>query len=342
MTGAVYYNDNDAACVAWLRELVARGLLPRGNVDWRSIHAVEPKAVRGYAQAHFFAGIGGWPLALDLAGWPRGRPVWTGSCPCQPYSVAGKGAGDDDPRNLWPAWRELILECRPATVFGEQVASAPGREWLTGVRADLEAMGYVVGAADLCAASVGAPHIRQRLWWVADSAASRRRPAGRSGEARTGPEALERSPGLRQVDGGVADAVRAGRPQGRAGTGQGSVAGCGGVGGLGDTDNTRLQVHGHGRSLRCEIPSRTGSPSSIEGFWNSHDRVPCADGKARRVEPGVEPLAHGVPGRVGLLRGYGNAIVPQVAAAFVRAFLDAEGDTAQLELAGRRRVQKPR
>src|SRR5690606_5734874 len=101
------------------------------------------------------------------------RPVWTGSCPCQPYSSAGARKGDDDPRALWWAWRWLIDQCRPAVIFGEQVASKDGREWLSGVRADLEAMGYVVGAADLCAAGVGAPHIRQRLFWVACAAGGR-------------------------------------------------------------------------------------------------------------------------------------------------------------------------
>jgi hypothetical protein len=52
------------------------------------------------------------------------------------------------------------------------------------------------------------------------------------------------------------------------------------------------------------------------------DLIPCRDGKARRVEPGTFPLAHGVPGRVGLLRGYGNAIVPEVGALFVAAYLE--------------------
>src|SRR5690606_2220747 len=108
-----------------------------------------------------------WAYALRLAGWPDDWPVWTGSCPCQPYSQAGARKGDDDPRALWWAWRWLIDQCRPPVIFGEQVASKAGREWLARVRADLEAMGYAVGAADLCAAGVGAPHIRQRLWWVA-------------------------------------------------------------------------------------------------------------------------------------------------------------------------------
>jgi DNA (cytosine-5)-methyltransferase 1 len=153
----------------WLRELIADGLIAQGEVDERSILDVRPADLAGFDQCHFFAGIGGWSYALRLAGWPDDRPVWTGSCPCQPLSSAGKQKGHADERHIWPAFYELIAECRPSTVFGEQVASKDGREWLAGVRADLEDARYAVGAADLCAAGVGAPHIRQRLFWVADA-----------------------------------------------------------------------------------------------------------------------------------------------------------------------------
>ena len=162
-----YYNDTDPYAAAWLRNLIAAGHLPAGDVDERSIEEVSADDVRGYQQAHFFAGIGGWPLALGMAGWTG--PVWTGSCPCQPFSVAGKRAGSDDPRHLWPAWMRLIGECRPNTIFGEQVPGAIGHGWLDLVSLDLEAEDYAVGSVVLGAHSVGAPHIRQRLWWVADA-----------------------------------------------------------------------------------------------------------------------------------------------------------------------------
>ena len=58
--------------------------------------------------------------------------------------------------------------------------------------------------------------------------------------------------------------------------------------------------------------------TSSDGFWDAFDITYCADGKARRLEPGTFPLAHGVPNRVGKLRAYGNAIVPQEAALFIR------------------------
>ena len=154
-----YYNEIEPYAAEWLRNLIAEGLIAPGDVDERSIEEVSPDELEGYAQCHFFAGIGGWSYALRLAGWPDERPVWTGSVPCQPLSSAGQRRGHADRRHLWPAFFRLIAERRPATVFGEQVASNLGREWLAGVRADLEHVGYACGAADLPAACVGAPHI---------------------------------------------------------------------------------------------------------------------------------------------------------------------------------------
>jgi DNA (cytosine-5)-methyltransferase 1 len=259
-----YYNDNDPFSVKWLKALIEAGLIPNGVVDDRSINDIKPRDLNGFTQCHFFAGIGGWPYALRLAGWPDDRPCWTGSCPCQPFSVAGKGEGLDDERHLWPAFRWLIPQCRPSTVFGEQVASKDGRSWLTGVRTDLEAMGYAVGAADLCAAGIGAPHIRQRLFWVANSIEQGLE--GHAGDVNRGNE-----PGRQQAD--TVGSITAG----------------------------------------CE-----------SGFWSNSILIPCADGKARRVpvESAIFPLAPGLPSRLGLLRGAGNAICPQLAAEFIAAFAD--------------------
>lgn len=158
-----FYNEIDPKAAAWLRELIKQGHIPDGVVDQRSITDIQPHELEPFTQCHFFAGIGGWSLALELAGWPASRPVWTGSCPCQPFSSAGQGKGRSDDRHLWPVFRRLVAVQRPERVFGEQVAQAIGFNWLDGVSADLEADGYAVGAAVLGAHSVGAPHIRQRL-----------------------------------------------------------------------------------------------------------------------------------------------------------------------------------
>ena len=162
-----YYNEIDPFAAEMLRNLIKAGLIAPGDVDERSIEDVRPDDLRGYAQCHFFAGVGVWSYALRRAGWPDARPVWTGSCPCQPFSTAGKGAGFADERHLWPHFHWLIEQCRPPIVLGEQVASKDGLAWLDLVSADLEGSGYTSGAVDTCAAGFGAPHIRQRLYWVA-------------------------------------------------------------------------------------------------------------------------------------------------------------------------------
>ncbi|WP_287496878.1 DNA cytosine methyltransferase [Pandoraea sp. CB10b_02] len=177
MRGA-YYNEFDEYVADWLRNLIAAGHIAPGDVDTRDIRDVRPDDIRGYTQCHFFAGIGVWSYALRMAGWPDDRPVWTGSCPCQPFSAAGAGLGFADERHLWPAWYWLIAQCRPVDVLGEQVASAAGLGWLDRVFADLENSNYACGAVDLCARRVAFPIRRSRLFFMAHSNGQRqpRRP----------------------------------------------------------------------------------------------------------------------------------------------------------------------
>jgi DNA (cytosine-5)-methyltransferase 1 len=198
---SAYYNENDPKAVAWLRELIKGGHIAPGDVDERSIEDVRPEDLAGYTQCHFFAGIGGWSLALQLAGWPADREVWTGSCPCQPFSAAGKGKGFADERHLWPAWLWLARQRRPSVIFGEQVANAV--QWIDLVQGDLEAEGYFVGYAVLGAHSVGAPHIRQRLYWVGHAAQHGRGALYR--QSRTSTE-QQKSVGRSGVSSGLADA----------------------------------------------------------------------------------------------------------------------------------------
>lgn len=167
---AAYYNEIDPYAAQWLRNLIAAGHIAAGDVDERSIVDVHPDDLRGYRQCHFFAGIGGWSLALRLAGWPDDRPVWTGSCPCQPFSLAGKRRGSNDERHLWPAWFRLIRECRPPVVFGEQVAAAVKSGWLDLVFDDLERVDYACWASTVPAGAVGAFHRRERVWFMARTA----------------------------------------------------------------------------------------------------------------------------------------------------------------------------
>lgn len=164
-----YYNEIDPFAAQWLRNLIDAGHIAPGVVDTRSIEEVTPNDLNGFKQCHFFAGIGIWSYALRRAGWADDRHVWTGSCPCQPFSQSGKRAGVTDERHLWPHFHYLIEQCRPEIIFGEQVASKDGLAWFDIVQADLEGAGYAATAFDLCAAGVGAPHIRQRLYWVGDA-----------------------------------------------------------------------------------------------------------------------------------------------------------------------------
>ncbi len=179
---SAYYNENDEEKAAWLRELIRQNVVAPGEVDERSIQQVDAADLAGFSQCHFFAGIGVWSYSLRLAGWPDNRPVWTGSCPCPSFSAAGKGEGFDDPRHLWPAWYRLIPESNPPTIFGEQADDAIGYGWLDLVQTDLERANYAVGKAVLGACSVGAPHIRQRLYFLAESMHSERRAVDVGGE----------------------------------------------------------------------------------------------------------------------------------------------------------------
>ena len=314
---SAYYNEFDPKAAAWLRELISAGLIAPGDVDTRSIKEVSPHELTGYTQQHFFAGIGGWSLALRLAGWPDSQPVRTGSCPCQPFSQAGKGKGEADERHLWPVFRDLITFGAPTVTFGEQVASALGRQWLARVRLDLEGLGYGVGAADLCAASVGAPHIRQRLFWVADprhESAGRR---SRSSKAKSG-SSFGESP-RRGTTFGMADSsCEQTKPADTTGLHAKPSGGCT-HGRLADSDGG----HSCAEWEQCSGQQRQQQEDrGVGGFWSAFDLLPCTDGKSRRIEPGSFPLVDGLPGRMVLLRGYGNAIVPQVGAEFIKAFVD--------------------
>jgi DNA (cytosine-5)-methyltransferase 1 len=187
-----YYNEHDPYAAAWLRNLIAAGHIAPGIVDERSIEDVRPDELVGYTQCHFFAGVGVWSLALRAAGWPDERPVWTGSCACQPFSAAGKGDGFADERHLWPAFYHIIEQRRPSDIFGEQVASKAVDPWIDLVHADLEALGYAFGSVPFPSAGVGAPHIRDRNYWAGRLGDSHRQ--GPQGHPRHGGEARRSGP----------------------------------------------------------------------------------------------------------------------------------------------------
>lgn len=303
MVIAHYYNEFDADAATWLRQLIHKGMLPAGDVDERDIRMVKPDDLKGYVQHHFFAGIGGWPLALRYAGWPVDRPVWTASMPCQPWSNVGIKKGREDERHLAPKFLDLLRSGRPEFLFGEQVASAevigkadykgrrdaseePEWTWFDSLSDELEEALYAITAADLPATGVGAPHKRQRLVfgavdlrfppsWLHDSFFSR----------------LERHP---WNDCSTSGWERSPRPISKA----------------------SLSI-----GMESPPPSTCNDrANSTNGFWREADWLLGRDGRWRCVEPGSQPMGDGIPERVVLLKGYGNAIVPQVCGEFVIAF----------------------
>ncbi|WP_312237356.1 DNA cytosine methyltransferase [Stenotrophomonas sp.] len=296
-----YYNEFDPYTAQWLRNLIAAGLIPAGHVDTRSITDVQPDDLAGYRQCHFFAGIGGWSLAARLAGWPDDRELWTGSAPCQPFSVAGKGKAQADDRHLWPHLFRLARARQPAVLMGEQVAAAVGKDWIDGVFSDLEGIGYACGASVVPACAVDAPHRRDRLWFVAHAGGQGL--AQRIGDPRVPCEVGGKSEGK--------DASNDDRADARA---------------LADADCCGRESWADHAAPRHWQATTAASGRSA---WDSAGVIVGHDGKARRVEPSIHLLADGIPGRVAQLRAGGNAIVPQVAAEVIGAYMDCYPDPAE-------------
>ena len=417
MPRRAYYNDVDPFCAAWLRELIKRRLIPDGEVDERSIVDVRSDDLRGFGQCHFFAGISGWGLAGIIAGVDGWPDWWSASAPCPPFSVAGKklfcpecASGNlvwcprragfaicadcrhawfADGRHLWPEVWRLVAERRPSRIVGEQVASRQALDaWFPGVRGSLEICGYAVGAANLPACSVNAPHLRERLFWCAAMAdANSERTHARGGDDQTARHGHS-ADAAGCADDGMADAESLGRGRrqddenrGRGqlasadsdarGVAQGDAFGSGLERQRGHVDDGREpgrdregaaeSTAATGAGVEHAEGDRRGKGRSEHELWNGRSTVASAigwddaawftgaDGKTRRVPRSLEPrvrglvarlsagmdpgwfgsgaetvplLAQGVTNRIGLLRGYGNAIVPAVAAEFIKAVME--------------------
>lgn len=352
-----FYNEINAAAADWLENLIAGGIIAPGVVDRRSITELEPHDLDGFTQVHLFAGIGGWSRAARLAGWPDDRPLWTASCPCQPFSVAGKGAGEDDPRHLWPHVLRLSRAKRPAVIVGEQVAKKAGYGWFDGVRSGLEGEDYACRAVDIPALAVDSPHERNRLYWVAVDNAVRLGNGIAGAEVCAGRNEFKHADGQREAAGVTQGDACCARLEGQRGNGDGqagrsqsdrSTPATDERGNVADAnparqfqrqrgpegmqpDSRRRHLHGHGRN---------GS------WWSGADWITCHDDKIRRVADASAPLlAHGVRGRIPVPRppelcptahpeevrwvsrvaaweGFGNAIVQPLAAEVIGALAD--------------------
>jgi len=253
----ILYTDRSHKCCEKMRLLTQNKTLPPGKVLEADINEVTSTQLIEFTQCHFFCGIGGWPLSCDMAGIPQNFPIWTASLPCQPFSRAGYQRGFTDRRHLWPVFFNLVEQCRPPILVGEQVVSNTALKWWDKVARDLEGIGYAVAAIALPASSVGAYHKRDRLYWGAVANTHITNPT---------PERKQWSRGF----------------------------------------------------CRAEKDSRFD-------IWDNPEWVRCSDGKARPIKPGIHPMVDGLSQRVGrldALRGYGNAIVPQLGAVFLQEFLE--------------------
>jgi len=377
-----YYNEFDPKAAAWLRQLIKNGVIADGEVDGRSIIEVQANDIRGFTQHHFFAGIGGWSYALRLAGWSDTRPVCTASLPCQPFSVAGTQKGVDDERHLLPHFIELVKQCNFQTIFGEQVPGAIKHGWLDDLCTEMERENYTVGQIVLTAAGEGAPHIRQRLYWVANSSKQRQQGQRELGQSLHTEENTDREInriiGTGNISNGMENSISNGQRE-RLEIG-GGIFGQHQDGETCDQFERRSEVcrmansesaragenkrrlrempdghsrmgnselHGHdaseiGRSIsKSKTKGRMFKFEGSDTEWSEPDWLYCRDEKYRPIKSSIEPLANGLPRGVGYssdpsepidandtqearvmrLKGYGNAIVPQVAASFIKAFM---------------------
>jgi DNA (cytosine-5)-methyltransferase 1 len=340
---SIYYNDIDKKACAWVDELIGLGLVPNGEIDTRSILDVQPGELLPFTQCHFFNGISGWAQALKLAGWENDRPVWCASLPCQPFSTAGKRAGKKDARHLWPVFFNLVEFCKPRVIFGEQVSAAIKMDWLDGVFKDLKSIGYDTAATLLPASIVGAPHIRSRIYWVAVLGGKHEYIAG----------SVDREGSVGSIPkysiGRIHSQIQDGKNIGRNGNTEGDSI---------NVKEVQSEGMGHALQFGCTpsvaiarnselvggetITKDQTLVGKLENQWTDGSKWALfRDGSYRRVKCDIPLLVDGISddvvpsGDIGLseiaqihketieardmrLKGYGNAIVPPLAAKFIQ------------------------
>lgn len=241
------------------------------------------------------------PVGLQAA--PSGPGPAHASRSLKQASKQAVGLADD--RHLWPHFDRLIGECRPPVVVGEQVASKDAEPWLDHVLADLEALDYAGAAVAFPSASVGAPHIRDRTYWVGHANDPRLEGLGGGhctaqghGQAKVRPASS--AGGVVRVADARSEATRqGGRPNGESQEG----------------DESRSRSGGRGSVVQRR-------PRETNGVWRTADWLLGRDEKWRPVEPGTFPLADGFPARMERLRAYGNAINAEQGAEFMRAVME--------------------
>jgi len=203
--------------------------------------------------------------------------IITGGYPCQPFSIAGRQKGEQDPRHLWPEYFRLVKELRPTWVIGENV-SGHIKLGLDTVIEDLESEDYSVRPFSISASSIGANHQRERIWILAHSRRSQWPRAELRGEnenetRQENANQFERSSSTSEVD-------------------------------VANTNDERLQRQWQSRNQftprfnSSSESSEEGQRTVGQGWWES--------------EPNMGRVAHGIPKRVDRLKSLGNSLVPQI------------------------------
>ena len=330
-----YYNENDKQTCAWLRELIKQDLIAPGDVDERDIRDVRSDDLVQFEQIHFFAGIGVWSYALRQAGWPDDRPVLTGSCPCQPFSSAGKKDGTKDKRHLWPEMYRLIAGLpkgqRPPTIFGEQVAQKTGQAWFDAVQADLARENYAAGLVVFPACSVGAPHLRQRLYWFADRVADSDSRGRQSSRGRRILERGETAEGTRQTESAVSGVTNPLEHAKRDGRQQGAMC---------DNDGRKRQRPTDQPDDRNKIRHVAGDTEPADGVADNHR-------KGVERKPGNSAIESGAmetrgQGSKSVCKSGNNSPTDGVANVQCKRNLREIGDSRKTETETQKRRQKRR
>lgn len=283
----------------------------------------------------------------DFSKWKGKIDILTGGFPCQPFSLAGKRKGADDDRYLWPEMLRAVREIRPAWVIGENVAGIitmvlPGETVELGcqtslfgedykdeehrqqyvvetVCSDLEREGYSVQPFIIPACAVGAPHRRNRVWFVAN-----RTDAGIEAVQRAGKNGVFP----------VGDATHSDRNGCRDGKNKQEPI----TGRKGTTDSENDGTYGAASNATGEQSKRVGfkspensTPEQREsgGICEPTDTIPIPDWECFPTQSPVCGRNDGLSSRLdGItfskwreesVRAYGNAIVPQVAYEIFRA-----------------------
>ncbi len=275
--------------------------------------------------------------------------IITGGYPCQPFSVAGRKKGEQDPRHVWPEMFRLIKELRPTWVIGENVGGHI-KLGLDTVLENLESEGYSARTFSISASSVGANHKRERVWIVGYSTNNRRNESTSDSQTRRAFGQSEEG-GMRQLE-RASDVENSRRSIGREQS-PGNSEGIGrwsfetsewstdtnqiprsseGAEIMADSDEMQRQLlrgqqseqrqetfegTSNGSGTPCEDCNATNSDcprlkEQRRSFTTEEENETSQCGRWWDVEPDVGRVANGIPKRVDRLKCLGNSVVPQI------------------------------